>query len=133
MPEEVKAYKSIKPKGDMLFEVSWEVCNKVGGIYTVLTTKAREVVSYYGQNYYLVGPYFRNKLKGEFQEQAPPPVLKPVSAALEKTGIRCHFGTWLIEGEPSVILIDCKDCWSGINEFKGKLWEWYAIDSLNTG
>ena len=25
---------------DYLFEVSWEVCNKVGGIYTVIATKS---------------------------------------------------------------------------------------------
>ncbi|MDE5927057.1 MAG: hypothetical protein K2G98_01130, partial [Duncaniella sp.] len=26
---------------ELLFEVSWEVCNKIGGIYTVLSTKAK--------------------------------------------------------------------------------------------
>ena len=28
---------------DLLIETSWEVCNKVGGIYTVLSTKAKNL------------------------------------------------------------------------------------------
>jgi phosphorylase/glycogen(starch) synthase len=31
-------------QGKYLFEVSWEVCNKVGGINTVLRSKAKEAV-----------------------------------------------------------------------------------------
>ena len=41
---------------DYLFEVSWEVCNKVGGIHTVVSTKARTVESKLGDNYLLIGP-----------------------------------------------------------------------------
>ncbi|HLE19131.1 MAG TPA: hypothetical protein VI728_12700, partial [Syntrophales bacterium] len=53
-------------KTGYLFEVSWEVCNKVGGIYTVITSKAREAVRAYGENYYLLGPDLKSNL--EFDE-----------------------------------------------------------------
>ena len=46
--------KILKP--DYIFETSWEICNKVGGIYTVLSTKARTIVEDYGDNYILIGP-----------------------------------------------------------------------------
>ncbi|KKT35558.1 MAG: Glycogen synthase [Parcubacteria group bacterium GW2011_GWA2_44_12] len=116
---------------DMLFEVSWEACNKVGGIYTVLMSKAERLVSHYRNNYVLVGPYFQNKTKGEFQEQKPEERLQRVFDELEHhTGILCHFGTWLIKGEPSLILIDFSAFWGQLSFCKGNLWQWYGIDSL---
>ena len=45
------------PKADRIFEVSWEVCNKVGGIYTVVASKIRPTQEFY-ENYFLIGPYF---------------------------------------------------------------------------
>ena len=58
-------------KADILFEVSWEVCNKVGGIYTVVMSKAAKMVEAYGENYFMVGPYFASKATGHFQEEIP--------------------------------------------------------------
>lgn len=119
---------------DMLFEVSWEACNKVGGIYTVLMSKAERLVSHYHKNYFLIGPYFQNKIKGEFQECKPEESLQRVFDELEhQTGIRCRFGTWLIKGEPSLILIDFSAFWGQISFCKRNLWQWYGIDSLGTG
>ena len=48
-------------KSDYLFEVSWEVCNKVGGIYTVISSKAAQIVSIYQNNYYTIGPFFEER------------------------------------------------------------------------
>ena len=120
----------IKPEADFLFEVSWEVCNKVGGIWTVLTSKANKVKEYYGDRYYLIGPYFPENLKGDFEEISPGR-FKNVFQKLEGHGIRCHLGRWLIEGEPQVILIDFKDFWVQADEIKKQLWEDYKINSLN--
>lgn len=121
-----------KPKGGFLFEVSWEVCNKVGGIYTLLKAKAAETNRYYRGNYYLVGPYFADKAKGEFEE-LPVGRLKSLFEELKIKGIKCHFGKWLIEGEPKVILIDFKNYWPQKNQIKKELWESYEIDSLRAG
>ena len=119
----------IEPEADFLFEASWEVCNKVGGIWTVLTSKASKIKDYYNDQYYLIGPYFPENLKGEFEEISPGK-FKKAFQRLEKQGIRCHLGRWLIEGEPKVILIDFKDFWGQADEIKKQLWEDYKINSL---
>jgi len=117
-------------KADIVFEVSWEVCNKVGGIYTVVKSKAAKMVEAYGENYFLVGPYFASKAVAEFQEEMPGEFFKPAFEELKKYGILCHFGKWLIEGSPSVILVDFMNYKNRINDIKKELWDWYKIDSL---
>ena len=125
--------KSFNPKADYLFEISWEVCNKVGGIYTVLKSKARHFTKIYGKNYYLIGPYFGDKIKGEFEEISIPIEFKEIFNSLEKEGIKCYLGKWLIDGEPNTILIDFKNFWHQADKIKAKLWEDYKIDSLGAG
>jgi len=120
----------IKPQADYLFEVSWEAANKVGGIYTVLQTKARRMLEYYSENYFLIGPYFIDRVKGEFEEKAPPEEIKKVFDELEKRGIRGHFGSWLIEGEPKIILLDFVNFLKETDQIKTELWLDYKIDSL---
>src|SRR3989338_1844716 len=117
-------------KADVLFEVSWEVCNKVGGIYTVVKSKAAKMVEAYGDNYFLVGPYFASKALGQFQEEIPSEFCKAPFSELKKEGIICHFGKWLSEGNPSVILIDFVNYKYRTNDVKRELWDWYKIDSL---
>ncbi len=118
---------------DSLFEISWEVCNKVGGINTVLQSKAAEIGSFYKQNYILVGPYFIDKVGGQFQEELPNAGMRSVFNSLEQRGIKCHFGKWLIQGEPRVILMDFINFWPQANSIKRELWDNFKIDSLNTG
>ena len=123
-----------QPRADYLFEVSWEVANKVGGIYTVLTTKASRLFDYYPrERYFLVGPYVASGLKGEFREEKPPAFLMPVFERLLEEGIRCHFGVWLIPGEPWAILIDFSGFFSRAEEIKRALWENFGVDSLQAG
>ncbi len=124
--------RSISAKADYVFEVSWETCNKVGGIYTVLKSKARHLTNIYGQNYCLIGPYFEEKIKGEFQEQLVPERFKDIFNQLEEQGVKCHFGKWLIGGEPNIILIDFKNFWWRENQIKAELWQDYQIDSLGS-
>lgn len=119
----------MKPKADYLFEVSWEVCNKVGGIYTVLESKAGRLVERYGENYFLVGPYFPEKAKGEFKEESVGAFEKAFKK-LEKEGIKCHFGKWVVRGEPKVILIEFQDFFKNADQIKRELWEDHQIDSL---
>ena len=71
------------PKADALYEVSWEICNKVGGIYTVVKSKVRPLQTYY-KKYYLIGPYFVDKAQGEFQEKLPPDQLKKIFGELKQ-------------------------------------------------
>jgi phosphorylase/glycogen(starch) synthase len=76
---------------DTLFEISWEVCNKVGGIYSVITSKASLIAGYYPE-YYCIGPYFKEKADEEFQEKEPPEKVKKAIEELKKQHIICHYG-----------------------------------------
>lgn len=124
-----------KPEANLLFEVSWEVCNKVGGIYTVLISKAARIIESYGANYFLIGPYFPNTetVKSEFQEEDPPEDWRAVLAELKNEGMVCHFGTWVIEGSPKIVLIDFNGMNGQADWIKTRLWEDYGIDSLTAG
>jgi len=116
----------------LILEASWEVCNKVGGIFTVVSSKAALMKEKYGDKYFLIGPYFADKLRGVFEESVTPPFLKPTFAVLENEGIHCVFGNWQVKGNPSVILVDFSKFTTQTNDIKTKLWEWYGIDSLGT-
>ncbi len=127
-----KRYKGIMKPADYCFEVSWEVCNKVGGIYTVLKTKAGSMKEQYGDDYFVVGPYFVSKATGEFNEKVPPDFLGGVFEKLKREGIICHYGSWLVESEPQAVLIDFANFTARKNDLKRELWDNYRIDSLTT-
>ena len=121
-------------EADYLIECSWEVCNKVGGIYTVITSKAELVKKKFKDNYLLVGPYFADKAPGVFEELPPDEnnllCQKHVCEDLKKHGLIVHFGKWLIEGEPNVVLIDFLNVKGQLNEIKKFLWDSFQVDSL---
>ncbi len=120
----------MKPDADILFEVSWEVCNKIGGIYTVMKSKASLIQQAYNNNYYFVGPYIPGKVSGEFVEGIPPENMKKAFLEISNLGIICKLGKWLIPGQPSTILVDFAGYREKINNLKRELWESYKIDSL---
>jgi glycogen synthase len=123
----------MKPKSDYFFETSWEVCNKVGGIYTVIASKVRQMQLAYKSNYFTVGPYFPNKIGADiFKEMPPPDFLKTAFESLHKMGIRCYYGNWQIDGDPNAILIDYSPFRYRLNDFKKEYWEKFKIDSLNS-
>ena len=97
-----------KAKADLLFEISWEICNKVGGIYTVVMSKAALMKKNF-KNYILVGPYFEDNAKFEFEPTEIPKEIKEAFSELAKQGIKCHYGKWKVKGEPYTILIDFQD------------------------
>jgi len=115
-----------------VFEVSFEVCNKVGGIYTVLASKAAQMIKMYNDKYTAVGFYDPEKSKFEI-ELRDPGELREIFEELNKEGIKCYYGQWRIEGKPRVILLDVKNCMHRKNEIKTKLWEDFGIDSIKAG
>jgi len=117
---------------DYLFEVSWEVCNKVGGIYTVVKSKADLMKEAY-DNYIMVGPYFEKNIKFVFSEEKPPKEMIKAFNSLKNKGIICHYGTWQIKGDPKTILIDSSGLVGRKNEFKKRYWDDFGIDSLKSG
>ncbi len=125
--------KENNPRCDKLFEVSFEACNRVGGIYRVLESKADKMIHHYGDKYFLIGPYYRDKARGEFKEEAAPPKMRKVFQDLQGEGIRCHYGRWLIKGKPVTILIDFSDFFYKTDEIKREIWDEFGVDSLDTG
>jgi glycogen(starch) synthase len=119
-------------KADLFFEVSWEVCNKVGGIHTVVTSKVIPTNDHYKESYFLIGPFFKESCFGEFQEKPTFGFLKEVFDKLKNFGIECHLGNWLTDGEPSTILVDYSNFIKNTNDIKKVLWENFKIDSLGT-
>ena len=115
---------------DYIFESSWEVCNKVGGIYTVLSTRAKTLKEKLQDQLIFIGPdcwrdkvnpYFSsdNALYADWQKQAA------------EEGLKVKVGRWNIPGEPVAILVDFTPYYAIKNEIYSKLWENFQVDSLH--
>ena len=116
----------------ILFETSWEVCNKVGGIYTVLSTKAKILCKQLGNNMIFVGPDVWTK-------ENPSPFFKESKTLLKEwrnqanlpDGISVRIGKWLIPGSPVAILVKFDALYARKNEIYAEMWERYQVDSLH--
>lgn len=108
----------------LLFEVSWEVTNKVGGICTVIQTKAKTTADEWGENYFLIGPYFEHNMKTQVEQCEPVnDAVRKAVEAMNKHGCQVHFGRWLIEGSPYVVLFDISSSAWNLDRWKGDFWE----------
>jgi glycogen synthase len=112
-----------------LFEISWEVCNKVGGIYTVLSSKSDYLKEKFKKQYF-IGPYLSNQ-NSEFEEKEIPEDFKQSYELLKSKKIFLHYGIWK-KTNVETFLIDFSEFMQEKNEIKKKLWEDYQIDSLNS-
>ena len=115
---------------DYIFESSWEVCNKVGGIYTVLSTRAKTLQDALKDRIIFIGPdCWREKESPYFREDVK--LFKDWKKQATKEGINVKIGRWAIPGEPIAILVDFLPYFSKKNEIYGQLWELYQVDSLH--
>jgi len=116
---------------DLLFETSWEICNKVGGIHTVISTKALNIVNKLGNSYILIGPdVWRDE--GDNPEFIDDKSLFPDwKGKADGEGLRVRTGRWNISGKPIVILVDFTPYFNQKNEIFARLWEQYKLDSLS--
>ena len=118
-----------QPSRTHLFEVSWEVCNKVGGIYEVVASKAQQAMNAYNGEYFLIGP--DTKKNTEFTE-TDEPCWDALRYPLKDKDLRCRFGRWEIPGRPRVILVDFNGRHDS-NQILRQLWERFGVDSLSGG
>ena len=107
----------------LLFEVAWEVCRQVGGIYTVLSTKAASTVKEWGDRYCLIGPYTTQTSTMEFELLSPSEVLAPTVGRLRDRGMQVHFGRWLVPGNPKVLLFDYLAHFDRLNAYRQTVWD----------
>ncbi|NVO85137.1 glycosyltransferase [Hymenobacter terrestris] len=116
----------------LLVEVAWEVCNQVGGIYTVIRSKVPATRQVWGGQYCLLGPYFPQQAQGEFEpddEQltsSDDPFGRAV-AAMRALGYSVQLGTWLVTGRPRVVLIDPFQAYPRLDAIKADLWEHHGL------
>ena len=115
---------------DYLFEVSWEVCNKVGGIHTVIASKAPTVKRMLGDKYITIGPDFsHDAISPEFKEDNT--LLAAWRESLYNKGVRVRIGRWAIDSTPIAILIDFKSFIREKDDILKQLWDSYHVDSLS--
>ncbi|MFH8080794.1 MAG: hypothetical protein QXO84_02850 [Candidatus Aenigmatarchaeota archaeon] len=126
-------------KPEVCLEVSFEAGNKVGGIYTVLVSKARFMKQIYGENYYAIGFYNKNNLR-DFEEEETPLKFKKIFEDLKKEGIICYYGKWINANDVNLILLETsvfrEKVINGVRNvdlIKKELWEKFSVDSLRTG
>uniref|UniRef100_A0A023FL30 Glycogen [starch] synthase n=1 Tax=Amblyomma cajennense TaxID=34607 RepID=A0A023FL30_AMBCJ len=106
-----------------VFEVAWEVVNKVGGIYTVIRSKAEVSVEELGDQFCLLGPLNENLVRTEVEVLEPPyNVFWNSIKALREQGIKVVYGRWLIDGYPQVLLFDIGSAAWKLDEWKRDLW-----------
>ncbi len=92
----------------LLLEFAWEVCNKVGGIYTVIQSKVPFIQEYWQDQYCLVGPVLNKHLPAEFQRELKTDkndIFSKLVKTLNDKGVEAYYGDWLIPGKPKVILL----------------------------
>jgi glycogen phosphorylase/synthase len=119
----------IETRSHCLFEVSWEVCNKVGGIYTVITSKLPEATKVYGEDYFVLGPDL--KTNPDFEE-TDEECWNQIREAVAIKEIPCRFGRWKIPGEPKAILISFGKKYDK-DQLLFRIWEDYGVDSIAGG
>ncbi len=127
-------------KPDFIFESSWEVCNKVGGIYTVLSSRAKTLQDEMKDRIIFIGPDFwkENDEPNADSSVGESPYFKEDTSLFaqwqweaKEQGLPVRVGRWTIPGEPIAILVDFKPFFEKKNEIYGWLWEHYGVDSLH--
>jgi len=92
---------------ELVVEIAWEVCNQVGGIYTVIRSKAPAMMKNHGGNYCMIGPYTNKSIQAELEPlDDTADVFGLAAAALRKRGYDVHYAEWLVTGKPHVILMN---------------------------
>ena len=117
---------------DFLFETSWEVCNKVGGIYTVLSSKAKTLKASFGDNLIFIGPdVWSEDNPSPYFTESPRLMKRWAENALLPEGVDVRVGRWEIPGRPVAILVKFDGMYANKDAAYGRMWDLYGVDSLH--
>jgi len=118
-------------KPTYIFETSWEICNMIGGIYTVLSTKAPLIQKEYGNNYITIGPdvWKETQSNPDFIEDRN--LFSAWRESAANKGLHFRIGRWNIESKPIAILIDFTTLFPEKDKIFFNLWEKYKVDSIS--
>lgn len=116
---------------DYIFEASWEVCNKVGGIYTVLSTRAAVLQERHRDHLIFIGPDFWIGKENPLFEESDTLCMAWKKHAIQQEGLQVRVGRWNIPGHPIVFLVDFTPFYKYKNEIYTEMWNRYQVDSLH--
>lgn len=116
---------------DYIFESSWEVCNKVGGIYTVLSTRAKTVLESVCPNLIFIGPDFWQGKENPLFVEDVTLFAEWLAYAKANDGLLIRAGRWTIPGNPVALLVDFQPFFAQKNEIYGRAWQLFGVDSLH--
>lgn len=121
--------KAASRPNDILLEIAWEVCNQVGGIYTVIRSKAPAMIKNHAGSYCMIGPFVSKSIVAELEyTEGVNDVFSRAAERLRKRGYDVHDATWLITGKPRVILLNPKVIEEkALNVVKYLLWKNHGI------
>ena len=115
---------------DYIFESSWEVCNKVGGIYTVLSTRAKTLQEVFQDKIIFIGPDFWKESESPYFKEDRS-LFADWQRVAKDQGLKVRAGRWTVPGEPIAILVDFNPFFEQKNDIYGWLWQNYGVDSLH--
>jgi glycogen(starch) synthase len=116
----------------LLCEASWEVCNQIGGIYTVVRSKVPTTAETWGERYCAIGPYIEGKSGVEFEECPPAGPFGRAVKGMQDAGLDARYGHWLVPGHPITVLFNPRSAARHLNEIKYLAWEHHAISLLHS-
>ncbi len=116
---------------DNLFEISWEVCNQIGGLHTAIKTKSISLVKEFENNYIVIGPDLVHETGENPEFILDHQLFSEWHAHAQLKGLKIKIGRWKVEGSPITILVDFSDLLIKKDEIFSTLWEEYGLDSIS--
>ncbi len=126
----------IEENNPFLFEVSWEVCNRIGGIYTVLSTHAKQLGKQLGDRLCFIGPdiekiYCPDQPNPLFSEESTPLDVWREQVQSQQTLFKVRTGRWNVPGSPLAVLVDFQGYYALKNRIYAQMWDWFQVDSIH--
>lgn len=115
---------------EYFFESSWEVCNKVGGIYTVLSTRAYTLKQLLGDNLIFIGPDVWEKTPAKDFVEDEKLFADWKKYACENDHLKVRVGRWDVPGSPIALLVDFKPLMEQRNKIFFEAWEYFRVNSM---
>jgi glycogen(starch) synthase len=118
-----------KPQRRLLLEIAWEICNQVGGIYTVIRSKVPAAVEHWGEDYLCIGPLVHKNFSAEFEsaEDYSHPFGQAV-LKMREAGFPVLYGRWLVSGSPKVVLLNPYHVFDNLGLIKYNLYSHHDIN-----
>ena len=117
-------------KPEYIFETSWEVCNMVGGIYTVLSTRAATLQQIYQDKLIFIGPDIWMDKQNPYFDEIPDLHTEWQSFTEKEYQLKIRIGRWVIPGKPIAVLVDFMPLMIRKNEIYGQVWDQVGVNSI---